>query len=408
MVWHNAGGLPATAEPTPFTVQVPQQRLDDLAERLDRARFPADLGNGDWGYGVNRDYLVDLMQYWRNDFDWRRQENEVNAYANYCVELEGVPVHYLFAPGKGPSPQPILLVHGWPWTFWDYRKLVDRLSDPAAYGGDPAHAFDVIVPSLPGFGFSTPLERTRMAIWDMADLLARLMVDVLGYDPFVVHGGDYGAMVAAQLGHKHAHHVRGIHIAPRPMRLDMWNIDRPWVDLVAGSPRPEDPADLDSLLAWERRKVGHAVVNILSPQTLAYALHDSPVGLAAWLLERRHSWSDCHGDVESVFSRDELLTNFTIYWLTDSFVTSARLYQDNWRRGWQPAHDRTPVVQAPTAVTLFKADMPANPDTTWFGDYYNLQRLNESVEGGHFAAAEKPDRIARELTEFFWRERPPG
>lgn len=393
--------MSVSALPTPFTISIPDERIEDLHARLDRARFPADLGNGDWGYGVNRDYLADLVGYWRTDFDWRRQEHEINAYDHYRVELEGVPVHYMHVPGKGPDPMPILLAHGWPWTFWDYRKLVDRLSDPAAYGGDPADAFDVIVPSLPGFGFSMPLERTGLAIWDIADLLARLMVDVLGHERFAVHGGDYGVMVAAQLGHKHAQHVAGLHIAPRPMRLDMWNNDRPWVDLVAGSPLPEDDDDRASLLAWERRKVGHAVANILDPQTLAYGMHDSPVALAAWLLERRRAWSDCHGDVESVFSRDELLTNFSIYWFTDSFVTSARLYQENWRRGWQPVHDRMPVVEAPTAMTLFRADMPANASVDWAEDYYNVQRLNESFEGGHFAAAEKPDRIADELREFF-------
>lgn len=390
--------------PEPFTVEVPQDRLDDLVMRLRRTRFPDDLSNEDWGYGVNGAYLADLVSYWAERFDWRAAEREINAYENFRVELDGIPLHYLRAPGRGPAPIPIVLAHGWPWTFWDFRDLIALLSDPAASGGDPADAFDVIVPSLPGYGFSTPLPRAGVTIWDAADLYATLMTDVLGYERFAAHGGDYGVMVMAQLGHKYADRLHGVHMAPRPLPLHMWNIDRPWADLMTGS-IPDELGDRAGFLEWERRKIGHVVAHVVDPQTLAYALHDSPAGLAAWLLERRRTWSDCDGDVESVFSRDDLLTNFSLYWFTDSFVSSARLYQDNWRSGWEPSHDRQPVVEAPTGLTLFRKDLPPGASTDWMGEYFNVQFMNESPTGGHFAAVEEPERVADDLRTFFRRFR---
>jgi pimeloyl-ACP methyl ester carboxylesterase len=318
------------------------------------------------------------------------------------MELDGIPIHFIHVPGRGPAPIPLVLTHGWPWTFWDFRDLIVPLSDPGAVGGDPADAFDVVIPSLPGFAFSTPLTRP-VAVWDIADLWVQLM-ESLGYRRFGAHGGDLGALVTAQLGHKFTDRLLGIHIAPCPRRLDIWNVRRPWADLVAGT-LPGDTEIQDAVIAWEAKRVGHAVVQVLDPQTLAAGIHDSPAGLAAWLLERRRNWSDCAGDVERVFSQDDLLTSFMLYWATDSFATSARFYRDTWKGGWTPAHDRTPVIEAPTGVSLFRSDLPPGVSTDWIGSYFNLSFYREHPQGGHFAAAERPGDIVEDLRTFFRRHR---
>lgn len=390
-----------STEIRPFEIEVPEEVLDDLRARLRNSRLAPDFANDDWSYGVNGDYLAELVRYWAHGYDWRAHEKQMNRYSHFRTTIDDTPIHFLRAPGRGPAPVPILLTHGWPWTFWDFRDLIGPLSDPAAHGGDPADAFDVIVPSLPGFGFSTPMRHAGRTIWDVADVWVELM-DRLGYDRFAVHGGDFGVMVAGQLGHKYADRLLGLHVAPRPMPLHIWNIDRPWADLVAGSlPASENAADRAAFIAWERRKVGHATAHILGPQTLAHALHDSPAGMAAWLLERRRSWSDCEGDVERAFSKDDLLTGFTIYWATESFGTSARLYADNARYGWSPAHDRTPVIEAPTGVTVMEKDIPPKSAMGWMSEYCNLQFLESSATGGHFAASECPELIVDHLRRFF-------
>ncbi|MEV6654390.1 epoxide hydrolase family protein [Streptomyces sp. NPDC051219] len=388
----------------PFTVHVSQEVLDDLRERLSRTRLAPDLDNDDWKYGVNGAYLNELVRYWRGEFDWREQERRINQFSHYKTEIDGLPIHFIHQRGTGPNPIPIILTHGWPWTFWDFHDVIGPLTDPLAHGGDPNDSFDVIVPSLPGFGFSTPFTRTGMTIWEVADVWKTLMVDVLGYEKFAAHGGDYGVMVTAQLGHKFAEHMLGLHFAPRPLPLHSFNTDRPWADLFANA-IPSGVGDRKTFVEYERRKVGHVVAHVLDPQTLAYALHDSPAGLAAWLLERRRSWSGCDGDVESAFTRDDLLTSFTIYWVTESFVNTARLYHENAEHGWHPSHDRTPVVEAPTAVTVFAKDLPPGASMSWMGDYFNLRQVTESPTGGHFAAAEEPGVVVRDIRAFFRQSR---
>ena len=387
-------------EPEPFVINIPRGRLDDLQRRLDTARLALDPDNDDWSYGVNGAYLTELVVHWRETFNWRAQEARMNAYEHYQVLIDSVIVHFLRRPGIGPKPLPLVLTHGWPWTFWDFKDVIDPLADPAAFGGDPSDAFDVIVPSLPGYAFSGPLRGPHLPIWDVADLWVTLMRDVLGYERFAAHGGDMGALVTAQLGHKHADHLIGLHLAPRPLRLDAFNVERPWgvLNASAGASSPTEHA---GFLEWERTKMGHVVAQTLDPQTIAFALHDSPIGLAAWLLERRRNWSDCDGDVERVFSKDDLLTNFTLLWLTDSYVWGARQYRDNWTHRWQPAREGLPVVEAPTGITLFTADAPPGLPTDWFGDYFNLQFLRESPVGGHFTPMEQPQRLVEDLREFF-------
>jgi pimeloyl-ACP methyl ester carboxylesterase len=385
----------------PFDIHVPDAVLADLAERLSRARLAPDFANEDWDYGVNGDYLAALVAYWRDGFDWRAQEKAMNAFSHYRAEIDGIPIHFLHQRGTGPNPVPLVLTHGWPSTFWDFHKVIGPLTDPAAHGGDPADDFDVVVPSLPGFGFSSPLTTPGVTLARVADLWATLMRDVLGYERFAAHGGDNGASVTVHLGHKYADRLLGIHMAPGPHRLETWKVERPWSDLT-GSFLPQDPEQRAAMIEWEKRYVSHATVQVMDPQTLAYGLNDSPVGLAAWLLERRRTWSDCGGDVERVFTKDELLATIMIYWATQTVGTAARLYRDCWvgARAWAPAHDRVPSVEAPTGVTLYTSDLPPNLPTEWMSSYYNLAFLRSRDTGGHFVASEDPEGLVDDLRAF--------
>jgi pimeloyl-ACP methyl ester carboxylesterase len=389
----------AQVKPDPFEIEIPQSRLDDLRRRLESIHWAPDLENDDWRYGANGGYLRELVDYWVERYDWRAQERAINAHDQFRVQLDEIPIHFLHVRGRGPSPQPIILSHGWPWTFWDFEKVIGPLSDPAAHGGDPADAFDVVVPSLPGFGFSTPLERTGINWWRTADLWVSLMRNVLGYDRFFAHGGDWGSLITLQLGHRHADSVRGVHVTGAAP-LDAFSGDRPWAVgglLESMAPGSEERA---AMLAWERRFASHVAVHHLDPQTLAFAMHDSPLGLCAWILERRRSWSDCGGDVETRFSKDELLTTMMIYWLTDSFVSSVRYYQEAGTHPWRPDHDRMPVVEVPSGITLFEPDK-APGGLSWAHDYCDLRLMRVHPRGGHFAPAEEPALVVEDIRETF-------
>jgi pimeloyl-ACP methyl ester carboxylesterase len=341
-------------EPAP--IHVPDEVLDDLRRRLELTRWPDDPGNQDWYYGVNRAYLQELVDYWRSGYDWRKAEAAINAYEHYRVEVEGVPVHLMRRPGVGPDPTPLLLTHGWPWTFWHWAKVVDPLADPRAHGGDPAEAFDVLAPSFPGFGFSTPLpDRPDMNFWKVADLWHLLMTRILGYERYAAAGCDVGALVTGQLGHKYADELYAIHIGSG-QKLTLFNGDRAW-DLSGGRPIPEDlPAEIHAqIVALEKRFAVHLAAHTLAPSTLAYGLSDSPAGMLAWILERWVNWSDNGGDVETVFSKDDLLTHAMIFWsATPSAPRSAPTPTTTATPGRRPttgSHRSRPPPASPSSAT---------------------------------------------------------
>jgi pimeloyl-ACP methyl ester carboxylesterase len=396
-------------EPTP--IAVPDETLADLRQRLATTRWPEGAGYDDERYGVRRGLLAELVEHWRTGFDWRAAEAAINRYEHYRVEVDDVPVHFLRRPGVGPDPVPLIMTHGWPWTFWHWSKVIDQLADPGAYGGDPADAFDVIVPSFPGFGFSGPLtRRTDLNFWKVADLWHTLMTEVLGHPRYAAAGCDVGAMVTGQLGHKYADELYGIHIGSG-QKLDLFTGDRAW-DLSGGRPLPEGlPPDVHAqLVAFERRFAVHLAAHLLAPSTLAYGLSDSPAGMLAWILERWTTWSDCGGDVESVFSRDDLLTHATIYWVTNSIGTSIRTYANNNRYPWTPSHDRTPVIEAPTGLTFVSYENPPGVTTeqrvaafraTDRAGWYNLVNVTAHDRGGHFIPWEVPDLWVDDLRRTF-------
>ena len=384
-------------DPVPFHVDIPEHALEDLRARLAAPRYPIDPGNADWRYGTSRRYLEEFVGHWRDSYDWRLHETAMNRFDHFRVELDDVPIHFVHQRGKGPNRIPLIMSHGWPWTFWDLAELIGPLSDPAAYGGDPVDAFDVVVPSLPGFGFSSPLTRTGVGGIATARLWHRLMTEVLGYRRFGAQGGDFGAIVTQHMAQLFSDDLIGVHMSryKRPA-------DAPGVSTGAVGPEDYGP---DEQGEWERHQAGmplgasHLAVHSHDPQTLAYGLHDSPVALAAWILERRRAWSDCGGDVERTFSRDHLVTTVMLYWLTETAVTSARYY-------WETAHEeRYPLsegrtIEVPTAVGVLPRDVIAMPRRHAEEDT-DLRSWTRYTRGGHFGPAEVPGEMVEDLRAFF-------
>jgi pimeloyl-ACP methyl ester carboxylesterase len=381
----------------PFRVDVAEGVLLDLKERLTRTRWADDIGNDGWDYGSNGAYLRELLDYWLRRYDWREHERRINTLPHFHTELDEIPVHFIHQPGTGRKPLPLILSHGWPWTFWDFQKVIGPLSDPRSHGGDPDDSFDVVVPSLPGYGFSTPLHTVGIDAFRTADLWLRLMRDVLGFKRFGAVGGDWGALISTQLGHKYPEHVLGIYIHL------MVNLDA--LSGGADAARPEDFTAEEQ--QWQVKNQtfltqgsGYSALQMTRPQTPAFGLNDSPAGLAAWIVEKRRSWSDCNGDVESRFSKDDLLTTIMIYWVTRSIGSSMRYYYETAHHPWVPSHRRWPVVEAPTGIAVLPHEVMLQP-RRWAERYYNLQHWSVLPAGGHFAPMEEPQRLVEDIRTFF-------
>jgi pimeloyl-ACP methyl ester carboxylesterase len=383
------------SQPVRFEVEFPADAVADLRDRLARTRWPGDFGNDDWRYGANQEWMQQTLAYWRDGFDFTGLEAAINRFEHYRVVLDDVPVHFLHVRGNGPDPMPLVLTHGWPWTFWDFQHVLGPLSDPAAHGGDPADAFDLIVPALPGYPYSGPLTRTGVNVRVTAALWVRLVQDVLGYGRFGVHGGDWGASVSAQLAHEYADRLVGAHLS-LPVLLG--------VSYYSGlTPEMYGPDEAGWYEKMQRRMEtanAHVAVHTADPQTLAYALNDSPAGLAAWILERRRLWSDHDGDVFDAISRDDLLAGLSLYWFGGAIGTSMRYYWEQWKNPVRIMHDRMPELEAPTGISVFPNDLIFVPRSV-AERHANLHRWTVMPRGGHFAAAEEPDLLVDDVRAFF-------
>ncbi len=385
----------------PFAVNISESLLEDMRRRLRSTRWADDFGNERWTYGVERGWLEDMVHYWAHDYDWRAQEAAINRFAQFKTVIDGVPIHFIHVKGKGVAgakSMPLILTHGWPWTFWDWKDVIGPLTDPASHGGNASDAFDVIVPSLPGYGFSEPLRTTGIGATRVAELWVKLMAG-LGHEQFAAAGGDWGAIVTAQLGHVHSAHLLGIYLTLARL---------PGVD--SGTLKASDFAADEAWMAARIEEanpmiVSHSAVHIHDPQTLAYALADSPAGTAAWLWERRRAWSDCAGDVESVFDRDFLCTTASIYWLTNTIGTSFRLYYETFTRGWNLQHDRKPSIPVPTGFGISPKEIRMLPKRLC-EERTNLRRWTIFARGGHFAPSEHPEQVIPEYRAFFRDLRP--
>ena len=375
----------------PFQIAVDQAVLDDLQARLNLTRWPDEIPGSQWDYGSNLDYMKELVEYWRSDFDWRAQERKLNAFHHFKTPVDGLNIHFIHERGSGPSPMPLVITHGWPSCFFEMTKIIPLLADPGSHGADPADAFDVVAPSLPGFGFSDASPEPGMQVQKVAGLWAKLMTENLGYPKFAAQGGDIGAGVTSRLGYAHHTQLYGIHLT---------SVTRPTPYLGAGS-RPltgAEQAHSAHRERWFLDEGGYNHIQGTKPQTLSYGLNDSPAGLAAWIIEKYRTWSDCHGDIESRYTKDELLTIVTIYWVTNTIGSSVRMYKENQSHTWELAQDEK--VPAPSGMALFPQEI-ARPPREWAERSYHVRRWQEMPRGGHFAALEEPQLLAHEIREFF-------
>jgi microsomal epoxide hydrolase len=376
--------------PASFTLSVPEPDLSDLRERLARTRWPDRAPGEAWAYGTDVGYLRELAEYWRNGFDWRAQEAALNAFPQYTVELHGIRLHYLHVPGKGPDPAPLLLMHGWPGSVFEFLDIIPRLTDPGAHGGDPADAFTVVVPSLPGYGLSFRPGQKRFGAGDIGDCLADLMTEVLGYRRFAAQGGDWGGFVASYLGVFHPQKLLGIHLNLLATRPDQ-----------APPPNPTEAERryIEEIAHWQKEETGYTWIQGTKPQTLAFAMTDSPAGLAAWIAEKFRTWSDNDGAVESAISRDRMLGNISLYWFTGCIGASFWPYYARMHGPWPVPAGRT--VDVPMGYAAFPCEIRRPPRSIAERTYTDIRRWTQMERGGHFAAMEQPAALAAEIAAFF-------
>ena len=377
-----------TFDPTPFTIDIPQDDLDDLRDRLARTRFPEQIPGAEWDYGTELGYERALVDYWRDTYDWRAAEARLNAFDHFTATVMGQHVHFIHQRSPEPDALPLVITHGWPGSIVEFVDVIGPLTDPRAHGGDPADAFHVIAPSIPGYAFSGPTTERGWSARKVAEAWAELMAG-LGYDRYGAQGGDWGAIITTHLGLVDPAHLVGIH-------LNM---------VIAGGPPEGDTGELTEtelqgladMGKYFETDSGYMQIQSTKPQTLGYALEDSPAGLAAWIVEKFRSWSDCNGDVESAFTRDQLLTNIMLYWLTGTAHSSARLYYENRvADGWSTKEK----VQVPTGAAIYPREI-IRPPRRWAEANYNITHWTEQPRGGHFAAMEQPALYVDDVRAFF-------
>jgi pimeloyl-ACP methyl ester carboxylesterase len=379
----------------PFRIEIPDAAIDDLRRRLAATRWPPELLDGDdgtWRYGTPLAYLRELVEYWRDGFDWRAAEARLNSFDHFRVEIDGLRVHFVHAHGRTPPggdpPMPLVITHGWPGSFAEILPMVPALTDPAAHAADPADAFDVVVPSLPGFGFSDP-PRRRGEWRETADRWVALMT-ALGYERFGAQSSDIGSRVMRDLGRAHPERLIGLYLT-----TDWVDVDAPGAD----APSPDEATYLEIDRRWEELEGGYAHEQGTKPQTLAIALNDSPAGLAAWIVEKWRAWSDVRSSPEESFSKDELLTNVSLYWFSQSIGSSFIPYFESRHPTGIPAAWR--FIDVPTGVARTPGDEPGPMPFDNARRNYRVVRTHDFPRGGHFAASEVPDLLASEIRHFF-------
>jgi len=380
---------------TPFTYHVPDDDIADLRARLARTRLPDQAPDAPWAYGTDLTYLRTLIAYWRDQFDWRAHEARLNAFPQFKVNLHGIDLHYLHVPGQGPDPKPLLLLHGWPGSVFEFMDIIPRLTDPARFGGDASDAVTVIAPSLPGYGLSFQPNQKRFGIAAMADCFADLMTQVLGYRKFVSQGGDWGAFTTSALAVRHADKLAGIH-------LNMLSVhpNQP----PPTNPTPEERQYAAEVALWAKEDTGYIQIQGTRPQTLAYGLTDSPAGLAAWIAEKFHIWTDHAGDFETVVHRDHLLANISLYWFTGAIGSSFWPYYDRLHGPWPIPEGKT--VDVPTGYAAFPKEIRRPPRSIAEKVYTDIRQWTVMPKGGHFAALEQPAALATDVLNFVRPLRP--
>ena len=377
----------------PFKLEIPSQEIDDLGQRLRSRRLPDQAPAGPWAYGTDVDFLDSLCAYWEDGFDWRAQEARLNRHEQFKTEINGIDLHVLHAPGNsagGVTPMPLLLCHGWPGSVFEFSHLIDRLTDPASFGGRAEDAFTVIAPSLPGYTLSFQPGQRRVGLAEMAEIFSTLMIERFGYKRFGVQGGDWGSFVASMVGYQQPGETAGVHLNLLPLR------------------RPENPEPRDEherrylqeeLPKWIREETGYQWIQGTRPQTLAFGLNDSPAGLAAWIAEKFWAWTDHGGDPTDAVDRDDILAGISLYWFTQCIGASFWPYYERMHEAHPLPQGKT--IDVPVGYTEFPREILRPPRSLAAGQYTNIQRWTEMGRGGHFAALEQPDALVAEIRAFF-------
>jgi pimeloyl-ACP methyl ester carboxylesterase len=381
----------------PFTINIDQSILDDLKIRISNTRWTDEIGNSKWEYGTNKKYLKELCNYWETDFDWKKQEKYLNSFKHYKTTVDHVGIHFIYQKGRGKTSVPLLLIHGYPDSFIRFLKMIPLLTEADENG----FSFDVIIPSIPGYGFSDIPAETGMNTKRIAGLFATLMTKELGYEKFLSHGGDWGGGITEQLALYHEDSLLGIHLTDIPFQHAL-------------TPLPDDATGAEkkyikNTTVWQQKEGAYSMIQSTKPQTLAYGLNDSPVGLAAWIIEKFQSWSDDDGNVEMAFTKDELLTNVTIYWVTQTINSSFRLYNETMKAMMQamynpltkmnPFNKTGKKSEVPAGFAIFPKDISSPPEE-FATRFFNVQKWSEMAVGGHFAAMEQPAALAENIREF--------
>lgn len=374
----------------PYRIDVAQADLDDLLARLARRRLPDQPDGVNWETGTELGFMQHLLEYWLNRFDWRVQETRLNALPQYVVQVGEIPVHFICIEGRGSDPIPLLLGHGWPGSFVEFLKIIPLLTDPASWGHPSTLSFTVVAPSLPGFCLSYQEGQPRLSAQEMATCLNELMTTHLGFSRYGVQGGDWGASVAASMALQRPDSVLGIHLNFLPLQRNLqWVMDS----------QTDHREYAEELVRWQREEGAYGSIQGTRPQTLAYAMSDSPVALAAWIVEKMRAWCDCGGDLTSVLSLDDVLTNISLYWFTNCSNSAFWPYYARAHGSW-PIPDGT-KVQTPLGYCEFPKEILRPPRSLAQKSFEDIRQWNSMSRGGHFAAWEQPHALATEIFSFF-------
>jgi len=366
-----------------FKVNIPEPAIQDLKSRLEQTRWPDEILNSDWNYGAKLSYMKELTAYWLNEFDWRKTEDEINSFPNYIAELDGTKIHFIHIRSNKKNPVPLIITHGWPGSFLEMMKLIPFLTS------HPEISFDIIIPSIPGFGLSQKINEPGCNLWFIADLWSKLIKE-LGYEKVIAQGGDFGAAISTALALKHPENLLGLHLNYIPGSYFPF--------LPSGETLSEEEnLSLKSTDEWYKAEGAYSHQQRTKPLTLAYGLNDSPAGLCAWITEKFFGWSDCHGDIESIFTKDELLSNISLYWFTQTIHSSVRLYNENSKVPL--VFNENDFVNTPVAIARFHREEPF-PPRRFIERGYNIRQWTDFPTGGHFAAMEQPALLAQDILMF--------
>jgi len=372
----------------PFKVNISDQIIKDIYDKVKKYPWHEMPNDGGWEYGTNLDYMKEISKYWVSEFDWRKHEKEINKFPNFITEIDNIDIHFIHEKGSGSKPMPLIISHGWPGTIVEFLHIIEKLAHPERFGGKEEDAFDVIVPSLPGFGFSGRASRP-IGPRKMADIFNNLMTKELGYKNYLAQGGDWGGAITTWLAYDNPKTCNAIHINIFTMRHP-------------DGPQTKEEKDWESKFKKDQlMQEGYRTQQATKPQTLSYGMMDSPVGVAAWIIEKFYFWSDLKNkDIESVYSKDTLLANIMVYIITKTFNSASWIYYGRREEGGRFLPKDFHRIKIPTAAALFPAEMLAWPPRSYAERMYNIKRWTKMPKGGHFAALEQPDLLVNDIRAF--------